>query len=142
MKKWILCCLLLVAAGERALAQASSGSGLPTFARAPQADADAASPWKGLYAGAEISGGIGRGHAGHIGGGGFMGYEKTFENNVMLAIQGNAGYAPATFPHGPFTGYDYASANVKVGYEMGRLTPYVTVGAGLAKANAYAGPVI
>ena len=47
---------------------------------------------------------------------------------------------PATIP-GPFpaadSGFDFAATSVKMGYEMGRFTPYVTTGVGLAKATNF-----
>ena len=35
---------------------------------------------------------------------------------------------------GAARGFDFASTNVSVGYEMGRLKPFVTAGVGLGQA--------
>ena len=112
---------------------------LPTFARAPDAATDAASPWNGMYIGSEIFASIGRGSRGHVGGGGYLGYNREFDNKLVLGVEAGAGFSPAAFQRGPYGGYDYAKANVKLGYDMGRWMPFVTAGVGLAKSTAFSG---
>lgn len=103
---------------------------LPTFAQAPPSDP---SPWTGLYAGSELSFSSGKG--GGIGGGGYIGYNHELSNNVVIGIQGTGGYAPSLFSTSRASGYNYAGANVKVGYDMGRFMPFVTAGVAFAKPN-------
>ena len=42
-----------------------------------------------------------------------------------LAFRLRRAIAPYRILNGPFKGYDYAEVSAKVGYEMGRLTPYL-----------------
>lgn len=90
-------------------------------------------PWTGLTVGSEVFGVSGSGHGSHggFGGGGFVGYNHEFANNVVVGVQGSAGYLPGLYKYGP-SGYNYGLAQVNVGYDMGRLMPYVTLGVGLA----------
>jgi outer membrane immunogenic protein len=131
---------LLALAALAASAPARAEDVLPTFARDPAAATDAASPWAGLYAGTEIFASTGgRGSRGHVGGGGFIGYNKEFDSKLVLGVEAGAGFSPAPFQRGSWGGYDYAKTSVKVGYDMGRWMPFVAAGAGVAKSNAYSG---
>lgn len=107
---------------------------LPTFALvAPPPDP---SPWTGLSIGTEVfalSGG--KGVRGGVGGGGYVGYDREFPNNWVIGVQGSAGYAPSLFSSSPFRGYNYAEASTRIGYDMGRLMPFVTIGGGVARPN-------
>ncbi len=130
-----------------ALAQARAEELLPYFAggEAPQPlktqaqrEFDAAAeknPWTGLTMGSEVVGvsGHGRGSRGGFGGDAFLGYNKEFDNNVVLGVRGSAGYMPGLSNYGP-RGYNFGMADMKLGYDMGRLMPYVTVGVGMANA--------
>jgi opacity protein-like surface antigen len=119
-------------------APSSSASSLPSLALDPQAPPP--SIWKGLYVGADIflSGG-GKRSKGLVGGGAYIGYDRRFDNNLVLGIQATTGFAPFSFQRSPFKGYDYVETSAKLGYEMGRVTPYMTVGIALAKPNGAPG---
>jgi outer membrane immunogenic protein len=110
---------------------------LPTLALDPQAPPP--SIWKGLYVGSDIFFSAGKGEKGLVGGGAFVGYDRHFDNNLVLGVQASTGFAPFSIQHNPFKGYDYGEVNAKVGYEMGRLTPYLTAGVALAKPNVNPG---
>lgn len=112
-------------------------NGLPTFAREPQGDGKVKKPWEGLYAGAGISVVSGKGK-GRVGADGYVGYNREFDNHVVLGVRASAGYAPALFGAGNVKGFDFAMTDVKVGYDFGRVMPYVTAGIGLAKPNRFA----
>ncbi|MDX7953636.1 hypothetical protein P7D22_20950 [Lichenihabitans sp. Uapishka_5] len=121
--------MALLASVRSATATELNQPALPTFALT--APAGEPSPWAGLYVGTEVfavSGGKGVG--GGFGGGGFAGYRHELDNNWVVGIEGGAGYAPSLFS-GSRRGFDYADVEAKVGYDMGRLMPFVTVG-GLA----------
>ena len=107
---------------------------LPTFAlNTPPADP---SPWTGLYVGSEVFGfGGSKGVRGGFGGAGYAGYDREIENGVVVGLQGTAGYTPSLFSHSRVTSYDFASTDVRVGYDMGRFMPFVTAGVGFAKPN-------
>jgi opacity protein-like surface antigen len=135
---------MLVCAGS-ALAQDASGYTspayqLPLLAQNPQATKNTASPWKGLYFGSEVFAISRKGSKGGIGGSGYIGYKRDFDNNVFLAVQANAGYMPSLFRHraGP-SGLDYVSASLKAGYDFGRVRPYVTAGFGVAAPTMFGG---
>ena len=108
------------------------GSSLPTFARTP---APSPSPWAGLYIGSGLSVSGGKGIKGGIGGDAYLGYNRELSNNLVVGMQAVSGYSPNLSSFSRARGFDYAGANVKVGYDMGRLMPYVTAGVGFAKAN-------
>ncbi len=135
----ILCGLGFSAAAEDAAPQ------LPSLALNPVAPPALSPPtpsiWSGLYVGSDVFAIAGGGAKGRVGGGGFIGYSHEFANNFVVGIDGEAGYSPAWFQPGPFKGYDYGAANVRLGYDMGRLMPYVTTGVMLAKPTARAGSV-
>ncbi len=129
--KSVLVPLALCALALPALAQDSS---LPLLAQGPALQAQP-NPWAGLEIGSEVFVLSGKGvRGGHVGGDGFFRYDHAFANNVVVSVQGSAGYAPSVFA-GPANGFDFAVTNVKVGYDMGNIRPYVTAGAGLAKAS-------
>jgi outer membrane immunogenic protein len=94
-------------------------------------------PWSGLTVGTEVFGAAasGRGARGGFGGDAFVGYFKELDIGVVIGAQGSAGYLPGLYNYGP-RGYDFGMAQVKVGYDMGRLMPYVTLGAGLARPTS------
>jgi opacity protein-like surface antigen len=117
---------------------------LPTFAMNPEAPWTAAgtpstSPWAGFYVGSEVFAGSGKGLKGVVGGSAYAGYNREFDNNLVIGIEGSTGFAGASFKHGPFLGYDYAATNVKLGYDMGRLMPFVTAGFAFAKPTTSSG---
>ncbi|MBV9113458.1 MAG: outer membrane beta-barrel protein [Hyphomicrobiales bacterium] len=115
---------------------------LPTFAleQPPgSANAQSASPWTGFYAGSEVFAFSGKGVKHGAGGAAFVGYNREFDNNFVLGIEASTGYAPSLFRHGPYSGYEFAATNVKLGYDMGRLLPFVTAGFAFAKPDIRSG---
>jgi outer membrane immunogenic protein len=110
---------------------------LPSLALDPQAPPP--SIWKGLYVGSDLMVAGVKGSKPMAGGSAYMGYDHYFDNNLVLGVQASAGYAPLMFQPGPFKGFDYALASVRVGYEMGRLTPYLMTGIALAKPDGAPG---
>jgi opacity protein-like surface antigen len=128
---------VLVLAGLLALGSSAQADGqpapLPSLALDPQAPPP--SIWKGLYVGSDLFVGGVKGSKAVVGGGGYMGYDRHFDNNLVLGVQAAVGYAPWWILPGPFKGYDYGLVSAKLGYEMGRFTPYVTTGIALAKPD-------
>ena len=110
---------------------------LPSLALDPQAPPP--SIWKGLYVGTDLFFSGGRHQKGLVGGGGFVGYDRRFDDNLVIGVEASTGFAPFSLQHGPFRGYDYAEVSGKVGYEMGRVTPYLTAGIALARPNGAPG---
>ncbi len=105
------------------------------------ADSQPAAPdWKGFYIGSGVSLSTLRGAKGQIGGDIFAGYDHVYGNGVVLGVLFDTGYDPWVLPN-RMKGFDFAETSVKAGYEIGRFTPYVTTGIGLAKATNFgAGP--
>jgi opacity protein-like surface antigen len=130
--------LLLAAAliGAAAPAMAADLPNLPSLAADPETQAP---NWKGFYVGTEVVGAMFKGGKGAFGGDVFAGYDHTFDNNLVLGVRFSTGYSPWLYPSGVFHGYDFAESSVRVGYEMGRLTPYVTAGVGLARPTNFDG---
>ncbi len=134
-----LLCLALAAPVQAADLPYYAGGEPPPLVTTSQAEAEAAAqknPWTGLTMGTEAYGVSGMGHGTHggFGGGGFLGYNKEFDNNIVVGVQGGVGYLPGLSNYGP-RGYNYGMANVNVGYDMGRFMPYVTFGVGTANAT-------
>ena len=133
----VLVLTALLALGSAAQADSPPSPALPSLALDPLAPPP--SIWKGLYVGTDIFFESVKGSKGLVGGGAFIGYDKRFDNNLVLGIQASTGYAPSLFQHSGVRGYDYAELSAKVGYEMGRFTPYLTTGIALAKPNGSPG---
>jgi outer membrane immunogenic protein len=131
----------LAALGASARADNATPPTLPSLALNPQApDPSMSSPWTGLYVGSELSASFAKGvKGGRFGGAAYAGYNREFDNNLVLGVDAKAGYAPSMFAHGP-RGFNFAETDVKVGYDMGRLMPYVTAGVALAKPNQWGVP--
>ena len=123
------------AAAQNAAPTAATPS-LPSLALNPEAP----SPWAGLYVGSEIEAAFAKGSKPGFGGAAFAGYNRELPNNLVIGIQGSAGYAPYLFANGPYRGFNFAETSAKVGYDMGRFMPYVTAGVAFAKSNAYGVP--
>jgi hypothetical protein len=106
---------------------------LPTFAlNAPPSEP---SPWTGLYVGTEVFGVTGsKGVRGGFGGGAYVGYDREFDNNWVVGVQAGAGYSPSVFSWA-YRGFNYADVQARIGYDMGRLMPFVTVGGVVARPN-------
>ncbi len=125
-----------------ALAAPASAADLPTQPSLPSlaADPETQAPnWKGFYVGTELAVASFKGAKGAVGGDVFAGYDHRFDNNVVLGVRFSTGYAPWMFPGGATRGFDFAETSVKVGYEMGRLTPYVVTGVALARPTNFGG---
>lgn len=135
-----LVALAFVAVAPSALA-ADLPAPPPTFATDPNA-AVAPDYWKGFYVGAGVSGSFAKGAKGVFGGYGYAGYEKTFDDNLKLGLQVDAGYQPWASPHGRAQGFNFTEADVKVGYQMGQITPYVFTGVAFDKATRFAGDAL
>jgi outer membrane immunogenic protein len=126
-----------VAAFAAAPAIAADLPNLPSLAADPETQAP---DWKGFYAGTGLSVGSFKGVKGAaVGGDVFAGYDRTFDNAVVLGVRFSTGYDPWVFPSGPYHGFDFAETSLKLGYQMGRLTPYVTAGAGFARPTNFGG---
>lgn len=91
--------------------------------------------WSGLYVGSGVSFSAIKGSKGAFGGDVFAGYDKHFDNNFVLGVKFDTGFAP--FALGRYRGFDYAMGSVKLGYDFGQVTPYVYAGAGMARATAF-----
>ncbi len=128
-----------------ALAAPASAADLPTQPSLPSlaADPETQAPnWKGFYVGTELAVASFKGvkdAKGAVGGDVFAGYDHRFDNNVVVGVRFSTGYAPWMFPGGATRGFDFAETSVKLGYEMGRLTPYVITGVALARPTNFGG---
>ncbi|MDB5648978.1 MAG: Outer rane immunogenic protein [Hyphomicrobiales bacterium] len=127
------CLALAVSIGT---ARADEPFALPTFARNPQLDGQTKSPWTGFTFGSEIMAISSKGAKGRVGGDAFIGYSQAFDNHLVLGMTASAGYMPSFATRGPSRGFDFAMTNVKLGYDMGRVQPYVTAGIGLARPTS------
>ena len=128
--------LVLVAVSALFAVSPAVAADLPTLPGDPTAQATAPD-WKGFYIGSGVSLYGMKGAKGQVGGEVFAGYDKHFDNNVVLGVRFDTGYAPFMIPGGRYQGFDYAMTSVKLGYEMGRFTPFVTAGVGAAKASNF-----
>ncbi len=108
---------------------------LPTLALEP---APTPSIWHGLSVGTEVVAAVGHGGGG-VGGDVFASYDRAFANNLVLGIRGSTGYEPGFGNRTFFKGFDFAAADVRLGYDMGRVMPYVTAGVALARPHGGAG---
>lgn len=115
---------------------AASAAELPTLPGDPTQPA-AAPDWKGFYIGSGVSLYSMKGAKGQVGGDVFAGYDRHFDNNFVLGIRFDTGYAPILNLGGRAKGFDYAMTSVKLGYDMGRLTPFVTAGVGAARLTHF-----
>ena len=131
--------LLALAAGGLAAAPAGAAdlpsqtqTSLPSLAADPITQAP---NWSGFYVGAGIDVVAFKGAKAQAGGDVFGGYDHRFDNNVILGVRFATGYSPWAFPSGPYRGFSFGETDVKLGYAMGRLTPYVVAGAALARPS-------
>ena len=109
-----------------------AASSLPSLAADPVTQAP---NWSGFYVGAGVDVVSFKGAKAQAGGDVFGGYDHRFANNVVLGVRFATGYSPWAFPSGPYRGFRFGEADVKLGYAMGRLTPYVVAGAALARPS-------
>ena len=123
---------VLLLAGLALSAPATAEPMLPTFALNPPTQG---SQWSGLTMGSEMFVISRKGQKGLVGGGLNVSYLKPLENNFVLGVSGGMGHVPGSWGGNLAKGFDYAKANVKLGYDMGRVMPYVTAGGMIAKPN-------
>ena len=126
--------LLAIAALAVAPAFAADFPTLPTLAADPQVPPPW---WHGLTVGADATFAAAKGVRGMAGGDGFIGYRHEFSNNLVLGVQASAGSAPLFVQNGRFVGADFIGASAKLGYDMGRLTPYVTTSVDFARTSLF-----
>lgn len=126
-----------------------AGGDLPSLKAigSPDYEPTPSNPWTGLTMGAGVVGvsGSGRGSRGGFGGDAFIGYNREFDNRVVVGIQGSVGYMPGIYNYGynygGARGANFGMVNMSVGYDMGRFMPYVTAGVGMARATNFATPM-
>ena len=70
-------------------------SSLPLFAQNLQPKPQDPSIWSGLYVGSEVFAISGKGVKGGFGGGGFIGYDHVFANDVVVGVRADVGYSPS-----------------------------------------------
>ncbi len=133
----VLGCLAASAPGGLALA-----ADLPNAPSSYPALAPASNPWAGLSVGAGVSAWGGKGMKGGFGGEGYLGYDHTFDNGVVVGVRASSGYEPFLLatPGGftRFTGTAFAGGEATVGYRMGQFTPYLIAGVDIARPTAFA----
>ncbi len=139
-------CLILsflAALASGGLAFAADLPNGPSNYPALAADASASNPWSGLYVGAGISAWGGKGVKGGVGGEGYLGYDHTFDNGVVVGVRASSGYEPFLLatPGGftRFTGTAFAGGEATVGYRIGQFMPYLIAGVDLARPTSFAG---
>jgi opacity protein-like surface antigen len=96
--------------------------------------------WNGAYVGSGVTFAAAKGQKGQVGGDVFAGYDKTFANNFVIGVRFDTGYSPFLTPSGRFRGFDFAMGEVKLGYDFGRVSPYVFAGGGIARATNFSSP--
>ena len=128
----VAACGLIAAPALAAALPNPSSSPLPSLAADPMTQAP---NWSGFYVGAGIDVVSFKGAKAQAGGDVFGGYDHRFDNNVILGVRFATGYSPWAFASGPYRGFSFGEADVKLGYAMGRLTPYVVAGAALARPS-------
>lgn len=130
-----------LAAALAAVSGAASAADLPFFASGPEtARRDSASIWSGLSIGSEVIVAGAKGYKTGIGGATRVQWAKTFDNNVIFAIRASAGNMPSLWatPLGAnrISGYNFVSTEAVVGYDFGRVKPWVAVGGAWARPTA------
>ena len=98
--------------------------------------------WSGLSVGAGISVWGGKGVKGGVGGETDLSYEHVFDDGIMLGVQASTGYMPflqAGPGYSQFTGGAFAGGSALVGYNFGRVTPYLITGVDFVRATRFGG---
>ena len=128
----LVACGLVAAPALAADLPNQASSSLPSLAADPVTQAPS---WSGFYVGAGVEAVAFKGAKAQFGGDVYGGYDRRFDNNVVLGVRFSTGYSPWAFPGGAYRGFNFGEADVKLGYAMGRLTPYVIAGAALARPS-------
>ena len=106
---------------------------VPVFA---QGSADAPSPWTGFSFGSEFITQFSKSQKARAGADCFVAYDRALDSHWTIGVSAAAGYVPYTLVGSPYKNVDFASSQIKLGYDMGQLKPYVTVGTVLTKATS------
>ena len=101
--------------------------------------ADNADFWKGLTFGSGVSASFAKGAKSAFGADTFVGYDHRFDNGYVLGLKFDTGYLPFASQFGQPKGFDYAATELKLGYQIGRLTPFVEAGVALGKTASLNG---
>jgi len=125
------CSLAAAPAGAADLPNQTQPS-LPSLAVDPVTQAP---NWSGFYVGTGVEAVAFKGAKAQFGGDVYGGYDHRYDNNLVLGVRFGTGYSPWAFPSGAYRGFNFGETDVKLGYAMGRLTPYVVVGAALARPS-------
>jgi opacity protein-like surface antigen len=132
--------LFTLAAASPAVAAdlpSAAPSDLGAYTIAPQAAT--VDPWHGFYVGSGVTASFAKGAKSAWGGDAFAGYDHRFDSGLVLGAEFSTGYMPWASSNPQFKGFDYAGGEVKVGYEMGMVTPYLMTGVALTKGSAFVG---
>ena len=130
--------LVILAVLAAAPAYADSALTIPTTPIDPN---PSPSIWNGAYVGTGVTFAATKGQKGQFGGDVFAGYDKKFANNFVIGMRFDTGYSPFLAPSSRLRGFDFAMGEVKVGYDFGRVSPYVFAGGGIARATAFSSPL-
>ena len=98
-----------------------------------------ADPWQGFYVGSGVSSSFAKGAKNAWGGEAFAGYDHLFDSGLTLGIRLDTGYSPWASAAGQLKGFDFGETDVKLGYQMGKITPYVVTGVAFGKATGLNG---
>jgi opacity protein-like surface antigen len=149
MRRFAALSALPLALAAAAPALAADGAPLPVFARAqdpasPSASRDPSDFWKGFSYGVEAIGVSGRGIKGGVGGAADVAWRKALDDRLSVQFKTSAGYMPGVWKASPWakagvTGANFVVSEASVAYEIGRLRPWASVGAGYAKATRFGG---
>jgi opacity protein-like surface antigen len=122
---------------------------LPVFAQ-KSVDAQSARSsdfWKGFSYGVEGYVVGGKGIRGGLGGAANVAWTKALDNNLVVSLKTSAGYMPGVAKASPwgrqgFQGANFAQVEAVVGYEIGRIKPWASIGGGglgLTKTGGFSG---
>lgn len=146
----ILAALAASAPASAAEPLAPAGQTLPTFARSPAPpSAESSAVWSGFSYGVEAFGVSGKGARGGVGGAANVAWRKAIDESLSVQLKTSAGYMPgvwkgaalarAPWGRNAITGANFVVSEASVAYEIGRLRPWASVGAGYAKATRFGG---
>lgn len=134
--------LILTGLAPAAVAQTLSTASLPSFARNPAAFSSSQNIWKDLGEGAEFYSFTNSGAVAWGGAVNHTGYRQKLSNNFFVDFRSSSGHEPTMFQRNNFSGFEFATSQFRLGYDMGRFKPYLGVSAGVANAVGAQGFVI